>query len=78
MATQGAVLQDLAFHSFGPREMAHCLNFGDKPCVTLAGQRLLCGSPRELPKMVACRGHVSQAFGKPFSLPLGVNLSPVS
>lgn len=44
--------------------MAHCLNFGDKPSVTLTGQKLHCGSPRELPKMVACRGNVGQIFGK--------------
>lgn len=47
-----------------PREMAHCLNFGDKPSVTLTGQKLLCGSPRELPKMVACWGHVGSDLWK--------------
>lgn len=78
MATQGAGLQDFAFHSFRLREMAHCLNFGDKPSVTLTGQKLLCGSLTELPKTVACRGHAGQVFGKPFSLPPGVDLSSVS
>lgn len=78
IVTQGGGLQDLAFHSFRPREMAHCLNFGDKPSITLTGQKLLCGSRRELPKMVACRGHVGQVFGKPFSSPPGVDLSSVS
>lgn len=53
--------QGLAFHSFRPREMAHCLNFGDKPSVTLTGQKLLCGSPRALPKLEACRGHADHS-----------------